>query len=335
MKKILFVIVCLTVVGLQCVKADTRAAVLLLHEGNGTTYEVAQLAQAVNEAADGDTLYLSAGLFQLTDTLKIEKAISVIGQGQNTIIGGSIAIALEGNPTLTACMLDAFRILGDINVAKSVRGLKMRKVNISAGNLQFLENVESVEIDRCYIQSFWSSEHLRSASILNSKICNERAEEADTRECNIVYHNCTIGTRHDVYSYGSPNHVETYINCIICWSSDGGKPNGVIYNCSLINSLIFSQERIKGDYHSEQNCYFPVGANVDYLIGWENENGCALSKDELLQAGYLGTDGTVVGIEGGNTPYTLTPNSVNVNNAKLDVDMEKKVLNVTLKVAAN
>ena len=329
MKKILLSVVCLMVVGMQSVKADTRAAVLLLHEGNGTTYEVSQLAQAVKDAADGDTLYLSAGLFQLTDTLKIEKAVSIIGQGQNTIIGGDIAIVLEGNPTLTACMLDAFRILGDINVQKSVKGLKMRKVNISAGNLQFLANVESVEIDRCYIESFWPSEHLRSASILNCKIRNERAEGADTRECNIVYMNCTIGTRHDVHPSGSPNHVETYINCIIC-RSVAGSFSGTIYNCSLINSLIFDQNRLSGDYHSEQNCYYLAD-----ILNWNKENGCALSKEELLQSGYLGTDGTVVGIEGGNTPYTLNPNSINVNNAKLDVDMEKKMLNVTLKVAAN
>ncbi len=332
MKKFLFLIVCLMVVGIQSVKAGTRAAVLLLHEGNGTTYEVSQLAQAVKEAADGDTLYLSAGLFQLTDTLKIEKAVSVIGQGQNTIIGGSIAIALEDNPMLTACMLDAFRILGDINVQKSVRGLKMRKVNISAGNLQFLANVESVEIDRCYIESFWSSQYLRSASIINSKIRNEGAETTDTRECDIVYQNCIIGTKFDWRSIGSKNHVATYFNSIICsvvvngWSGD----YGYIYNSSFINSLIFSKEQLAGDYHSEQNCYYQKN-----ILNWDNENGCALSKEELLQAGYLGTDGTVVGIEGGNTPYTLTPNSINVNNAKLDVDMEKKVLNVTLKVAAN
>ena len=66
-------------------KAATRAAILLLHNGNGTNYDVSQLPQAVSDAVEGDTLYLSAGLYQLTDTLVIDKPITMIGQGQNTI----------------------------------------------------------------------------------------------------------------------------------------------------------------------------------------------------------------------------------------------------------
>ena len=336
-KKMVFALTCLFVMVTIQTKADTRAAILLLHNGTGTNYDVAQLPQAVSDAAEGDTLYLSAGLYQLTDTLVIDKPITMIGQGQNTIIGGVINIAIEGNPTLMAYMLDAMRFLNDVIVTKSLSGLKIRKINISAGGIKFTEYVESVLIDRCYIANFYSTEYLRSASIINSKIENERGQNANTTECDIVYKNCIIKESWNNGSY-DPQNVATYINCIMCYAEycyvvSQGKEyytTSWIYNCSFINSLIWSHDALRGDYHSEENCYYQDG-----IAGWENENGCALTKEELLAAGYLGTDGTVVGIEGGSTPYTLTPNSINVENGQLNVDAANKVLNVTLKVKAN
>ena len=61
----------------------------------------------------------------------------------------------------------------------------------------------------------------------------------------------------------------------------------------------------------------------------------SVTKEQLEAAGFLGTDGTVVGAEGGLTPFSLTPSSIAVTESQLKVDTEKKQLNVTLKVKAN
>ncbi len=314
-------------------KADSRAAILLLHEGTGKTYNVDQLPKAVSDAIAGDTICLSAGTFYLTDTLVIDKPITMIGQGQNTIIGGTVNIAMEGNPTLTAHTLDAMRFLNDVIVTKSLSGLKIRKVNFSGGKFECFENVESLVIDRCYVYTFWSDDYLRSATIINSKICFEMPVDPNTTGCNIVYQNSIIGSRSTSSAdWQSYNHTETYINCIICSTCDdvGNIGYGYIKNCTLINTLIEGADILIGDYHSELNCYYQGD-----ILGWDQENGCSISKEGLLLAGYLGTDGTVVGIEGGTTPYTLEPNSINVENGVMNVDAAKKVLNVTLKVKAN
>ena len=60
-----------------------------------------------------------------------------------------------------------------------------------------------------------------------------------------------------------------------------------------------------------------------------------MSVSELNSYGYLGTDGTVVGIYGGDTPYTgnLTPSVPKVTSSDLDLDNANKVLNVKLTVS--
>ena len=57
------------------------------------------------------------------------------------------------------------------------------------------------------------------------------------------------------------------------------------------------------------------------------------STSNLQSNGYLGTDGTVVGIYGGETPYTLVPSVPKVTSSDLQLDNEKKQLNVTLTVS--
>ena len=72
----------LFLIGLVCVSvnslADTRAQALLLHNGQGKSFDADLLQQAVNEAVAGDTIYLSEGTFNLNGTLIINKDVSLI-----------------------------------------------------------------------------------------------------------------------------------------------------------------------------------------------------------------------------------------------------------------
>ena len=58
-----------------------------------------------------------------------------------------------------------------------------------------------------------------------------------------------------------------------------------------------------------------------------------MNASTLQSNGYLGTDGTVVGIDGGDTPFTLVPSVPKVTSSDLQLDNEKKELNVTLTVS--
>ena len=82
MKKTIFMFLGLALMSIQSF-GNTRAQALLLHNGQGKSFDADQLQEAVNEAEAGDVIYLSEGTFQpgTTDTLLIDKAVSLIGAG--------------------------------------------------------------------------------------------------------------------------------------------------------------------------------------------------------------------------------------------------------------
>ena len=76
-----------------------------------------------------------------------------------------------------------------------------------------------------------------------------------------------------------------------------------------------------------QNCY--RGTDVGITSYCE----CSRDTNYLQTNNYLGTDGNVVGIYGGDTPFTLEPSVPKVTSSDLDLDLEQKKLNVTLTVS--
>ena len=58
-----------------------------------------------------------------------------------------------------------------------------------------------------------------------------------------------------------------------------------------------------------------------------------MTVEDLTDENYLGTDGTVVGMYGGKTPYTLDTNLPRVSEYSADVDPQTKKITVNLKVS--
>ena len=58
------------------------------------------------------------------------------------------------------------------------------------------------------------------------------------------------------------------------------------------------------------------------------------AKYDLASKDYLGTDGTIIGVYGGSTPFTLDPQVAKVTESSFTVDTTTKKLTVKLKVAA-
>ena len=59
---------------------------------------------------------------------------------------------------------------------------------------------------------------------------------------------------------------------------------------------------------------------------------CSLSEAQLRTKGYLGSDGSVVGVDGGgDTPFTLASPLLQVVEHDIEVDNNNKKLRVTLK----
>ena len=79
---------------------------------------------------------------------------------------------------------------------------------------------------------------------------------------------------------------------------------------------------------SNNNCW-----NYGKEILKDNGYLCVLSDKELTDAGYIGTDGKVVGYNGGETPWTLETTAPKITEYSSEVDPQTKKVTVNLKVA--
>ena len=341
MKKSIIIMLGLALMSVQSF-ADTRAQALLLHNGQGKSFDADQLQQAVNEAVDGDTICLSEGTFKVggEGTLLINKDIALMGAGGDiTIIGGNINIDLEENPTVHRHVLDAIRIKGNVTVGKSIRGVHIRNCWISETfNVQDETEVYDIQIDRCYLNSFFPSLSMMSATVTNSIISavGKSGGGVAAPHDNIFiaghdinFMNCSIYEL-DLYCKLAAN----YTNSIIHMSLGGQQP----HNNTLTNTLLTSGTSYPTANHITkdggnvlQNCYsFNYKANI--ALNNDHFPTFSLTKETMLQEGFLGTDGTIVGAYGGATPYTLQADGLSIKESVLRVDPDTRQLNVTLKV---
>lgn len=322
--------------------ADTRASILLLHNGEGKSFDADQLQTAVNEAVSGDTICLSEGTYDINEPLTIDKNVSIIGTGQTTKLRGSINIGIDEAPQPTNYMLDGIRISGDVIILKELNGLKIKKCWIG-GYFYSSAALRNAEINWSYVKGFVPTEYLKSAVVTNSiiyylgtynsgQISNSTGNDLTFVGCNIATINCN--------SFQAINDV-TFLNSIIASYSagasslGGGKVsigNNTFINCLCKNALVTTY----GDV--VENCYTETTLTTSNSSANDMFPTFSISKVEitaqiLQEKGYLGNDGTVVGAYGGNTPYSLSPEGISVKESVLRVDPETRKLNVTLKVA--
>ncbi len=314
MKRNLVLLVCLFIISIVSVKAQT-SKVALQHSGNVTLYNADELAKALDASVDGDTLYLNEGTF--TGGITIKKKITIIGSGTASLISGDVTISFTGTPTLTANLLDALNISGNINITTAVNGLKLRKCRFS--NINFSAYVNDMIMDRCFCTgTFTLSTYVKGLTMINSKIEVINGGAYNTSAATFI--NCCI------YSIYASSFSGTIMNSIVSRNSDY-RSFGT--SALLVNSLI-NTSYLTITSCTTQNCM----ENTNFSVN-SSTCECNLTTDDLQSGSYLGNDGTVVGIYGGTTPYTLVPAVPTVSSYKINVDAANKKLNVNLKVTAN
>ena len=308
MKKKLFLMACLAVVGILRVKAQ-QSIIALHHEGNVTIYAGAKTQVAMDASVKGDTLYLSEGSFA---GFNVTHGIVVLGSGEKTNVAGNITII--GNKEkldLGGYVFSGLNMLHDFVVNDSVNGLRVSQCqmpNFKVNTDIFLDNAEIVICRISNTLSIGGAEY--GLSVINSAILN--VDYAGESYGCVVFNHCNI-------SWAGHNN-----------SMDHSKYN-TYYNCIL--------HRV--DYATCFNCivnekyYNPTLVDCYEIGGWTNDKyySPGFSDDSLRTAGYIGNDGTVVGITGGECPYTLELAAPHVVDHKVEVDNVNRKMTVTLKMA--
>lgn len=301
-----------------------NSSVLLQHQGNVTVYPLESLNDALDAAVDGDTLFLSKGTYP---GFTIRKKITVRGAGvSETTVTGNVAISIPDSVTLTNTLLEGLNIYTSVGnrynivVTKSVNGLKIKQCRFRG--IKFNGHLRDVLIDRCNIfDTFFipnnNDDAVKSVTVKNSYVYRLDISDETTKDISFV--NCNVYT----FSGSSYSYFRgSFINSIL----SGGSDEFTLKSMLLINTLI-NNYNLDGTIYTEK--YYQEDKE---LIDLSNNGTCIYSDEELLEKGYVGNDGTVVGFNGGSTPYTLTlaVPAVTSSDVKLDADQRKLNVNLTL-----
>ena len=295
---------CLFMLAVGANAANDGKAILHHDKKPTAIYDADKLSDALNAAVAGDTIYLSAGTFP---TFTLEKAITIKGAGTNTKISNGVTIDIPGNPTLTSSLLEAVEVNGAITVKSDMTNFLIKMVKTT--DLQFANQLNTnALVDRCYLDKFTITSTMTDFYVRNTYIGNLTSTSLKFNKCN-------------------------FINCRI--QGDWNKAAGRFINCELrrtgndyltIKSSILSYSLVYSIFNSVNPSSYQEKVYFDAKSDW-------LSVDDRLNKGYICKDGTVVGYEGGKTPYSLTPSGPKETSSTVKVSDSEKKLNVSITVS--
>ena len=335
MKKILLTLAFVFGMGIKT-SALSTTAILLQHNGNITTYAAEDIATVMEDATDGDEVFLNEGTYP---GFTITKKLKISGVGEKSIISGDISIEIPDEPSLKENLFQFLKVNGNVVVNSALRNLLINQCYIE-GMFQVKARLYDSYINRCSLYYLtitgtydeWitidevtkviTHPYVNNLTVTNSVITSiaEGLGYSKNMSLNASFVNCYINLADGVLG----NIVNSIVNKI--WYSNPYK----LYHTVFVNSYLNTTE-------SERNV-MPVA--------WDEETctltGCYLGKgylkydsEDIATNGYLGNDGTIIGPLGGNTPFTLVPTVPHVTEASLKVDPKKQELNATLTVSPN
>lgn len=357
MKKFFLCLVTLLTVSVASVFAQSSLVAVLNHNDTiSMFYGITALSQAYNKSVDGDVITLSSGNFNATS---LSKKVSICGAGmeqdsvnniQPTVLIGNFAITSSGSGSVLESIYHSGVItlgraktnyvsaenvnkvqfvkcrLGELTCAKSSLNLSSSLTSTSGYNAR----VEALSVIQCTIKGITA---LGSATIVNSYV-GAPGMLSNSLSNDRMYYECTNCV---VYGSLANNHVKysTFTNCILIGSNTLASTN-MASNCIGIYTGSVSDTDLFSDLPQASNVSFTKSSDVFKTF---RANGTASVKDsdsfELLDAikeRYLGTDGTEIGMYGGNLPFNPQPMSLKIKkfnvaskstlDGKLSVDIE-------------
>lgn len=292
--------------------AQTRTLVTLSHDGELTFFDkISALEDALVAAVDGDKIYLSSGKFGArSSSITINKKVSIVGNGYDSHILPDIMLQSEVS-NLVKYIAPAFEGVRIERLSHATGGGEIDPIEIKACKIAYFNSngFSNLLIDRCFIDEFVGNNN-KNIHIVNSKIKDFKGYHCEILE------NCNIGR------IGNGQYPAYAISCIIN-EAYLNNDNAKYENCMIWRNTYSSKN---GDL---RNCYFLSAEDTEPAL------------DDNLEAyysleGYLGTDGTQVGIYGGEWyPFSTIPTVPTVNAAASSVtyDPENNQLKVSITVA--
>ncbi len=291
--------------------ADLAPTVMLRHNGQAKYYMNYQIQNAVDEAVDGDTIYLSEGTFQ---PFNVNKRILVRGAGSTTMIEGDCEIDISGTAKLTMPVLDAMCFSGNVIVKSAYKQFTLRKCKMV--NLIWDETNEfwDTKVTQCWFTNRLNlPNNVKEFNAFNSRIQvlyphDYMGGQAKFEHCNIheicdtiqgaIFNSCSLTRTTKLAGAKSiTNLISCVLNsCLYHWNHNEFS----IDNCTIENCCTDSDSARGTDYYD---------ANTISAL-----------------------DGTPIGAYGGQHPFKLNPELPTVTQYQLGVDPTTKTMHVKLTV---
>lgn len=343
------------------VQSDIRTATLIHGEKTSVFYGAGAFADAYNASVDGDIIVLSSGYFNTTST-NITKSLTIYGAGYetDTISGAApthiskIFIAYNegyddyGEKTISYPTVRLEGLLLDnsggtgwnvdhqpsltIWDGGTLENLTVRKCKIysialtpASKNCQFsqcvIEKLGHIENTYQYGWSFTAGLYNEHKN-LNFENCWIKEAEGSSLTSTINYDHCII-CRMDNNTYGNYAHfTNSILNCTL------------LENCTTHNCIFTTSST--GNNVTAQDCWTGAeiaGIFIDATQGFEYS---ATNNFKLrFPMKYVGTDGTEVGINGGNAPFDRISPIPRILSSDIDIRTTNEgKLKVNLKIQA-
>lgn len=342
MKKLFFtmLVLCSAVVA----KADNESLTAILQHGE--TASVFKGSTAFKEAAaaadDGDVITLSAGSF--VGDCNIMKSVSIYGAGFEEDAEAGTEVTQIAGPLYVGPSLDDDNAISNIHFegVYITQGLNLGKIR--SGNVRAVSNVT---ISKCKIDGTisLSSEEMEQVNIDNTVIAQVESSNGKVVK-NIYIRNSYISNKVYGFSVESQGLIDhcilggyysrddadaqfRFTNCIFVSTASYSNSNYPIYHNSIGSNLdhcIYNLKRIGGYYGialRTANTVVKDCVEVSYDEVFADATDAKYSSTRTFELKkpkeWIGTDGTEIGIRGGEG-WNKVPRTPVVKNLQLNVD---------------
>lgn len=351
MKKLLLLFVAL-VAGAMSAYAQNELQCATLQHGEDMTVYIGTdgFARAYEAAVDGDVITLSAGEFVMPVNGYIYKAISIYGSGfeanEETSTGvtklSKTYISLYNtfnSQELTGLHLEGLYINGDININGSnnaiekLKDFTLKKCYVNGTIYNTIDTIENAVIDQCVLgglhDGYSAGENegrvvksmLFTHSFIKGVIGGYNSELSF-----ICVDHCISKSEYAINNQGKKI---IWTNCLLL-----GEPHSSNYasagSLSVVKNCIIWKNQFDGSVTLENNYIVPVLSDI-FIDVASNEYSPTRTFELVQPDTWVGTDGTQVGLHGGNG-WSKVPGIPVVKDLQLNID--GSILNVTYEAEA-
>lgn len=316
--------------------AQTSFVATLQHDGEFSHYYGASaLKSAYNAAVDGDIITLSPGTFTSPGT--INKGITLRGAGveatEKTYISGETSFTSTDEAMVT--MVEGIRFNTTTYVKNDASGngqgtIKFIKndfnsMKANTANLYSTDKGPTVRLYNCAIHGSMEFHGKSHPDFLfyNCYVVDPYVSSYGFSETTTAFVNCVIKYDGEYFRYySSDSSYSTYMasnnsdylnfyNSIFNWTSSSYAGTSTVYllpstvtcyNCLSINKTTLFNSLVSGGNNKT------AGSAADVFASYSSgpSVGETFELTDAAKEAYIGTDGTQIGMQGGNYPYTTT-----------------------------